>query len=378
MKTLLINYIYYNPVGHLVEALKFSRGLYEANPDLEIHVALNRYSPTELTAACPWIAKTYPIDIYEFLEKGSDAVSLKGIPRSWDYVMTNSLVRSDIAKAAKLGRDEEAMGNYLGIVENLFEASLGKGVFFPKIKFPDGLNYSRDARVELNLPQSAIDFAKRLEHDGPKICILLGGSGTYRYYPAIRTWIKVIRALNSAFPELKIYLAGVRHTPNGYTRTAGYTVSNTKNLLHKFRNMDDCYDIGLWNQLAIVKQSDIFLSPHSGFGFLAPCVGTPWLAISGGDWPEYFFNHVPFYSVLPDNPEYPRCGDLATSLPRHRAGRMTDMDPKNLDRKIPEIIEAAKLLMDENVTYEEALRRHRLNIQNANVRRDRIHQEPIF
>ena len=39
MKTLLINYIYYNPVGHVVEALKFSKGLQEANPDIEIHVA---------------------------------------------------------------------------------------------------------------------------------------------------------------------------------------------------------------------------------------------------------------------------------------------------------------------------------------------------
>jgi hypothetical protein len=292
--------------------------------------------------------------------------------------MTNTHVLHDIAKSAKLGRDEEAMKNYLGVTESLFQASVGKGVFFPRIKFPEGLQYSRDARVELKLPPSAIDFAKRLEHDGPKISILLGGSGTYRHYPAIRTWIKIIHALNSAFPNLRIYLTGVRRSPQGRTRTAGYTVSNTNNLLHKFRNMINCYDVGLWNQLAIMRQSDVFLSPHCGFAFLAPCVNVPWLAISGGDWPEYFFNHVPFYSVLPDNPKYPCMGDLSVSASRHHTGKIPDMNPRNLDKKIPEIVEAAKLLMDDSFTYEKALQRHRLNTQNANVRRDRIHQGPIF
>jgi hypothetical protein len=142
--------------------------------------------------------------------------------------------------------------------------------------------------------------------------------------------------------------------------------------------MIDCYDIGLWNQLAIVKQSDVFLSPHSGFAFLAPCVNTPWLAISGGDWPEYFFNHVPFYSVLPDNPEYPCYGDSSTLDSGHRTGKIPDMDPQKFDKRIPEIVEAAKLLMDDGFTYEKALQRHRRNIQNANVRRDRIHRGPIF
>ena len=32
----------------------------------------------------------------------------------------------------------------------------------------------------------------------------------------------------------------------------------------------------------------------------ALAVGTPWLALSGGRWFEYFFNHVPFRSLIPD------------------------------------------------------------------------------
>jgi hypothetical protein len=45
--------------------------------------------------------------------------------------------------------------------------------------------------------------------------------------------------------------------------------------------------------------------PHSGFGLAALAVGTPWLTLSGGRWPEYFFNGVPFHSVLPDPDRHP-------------------------------------------------------------------------
>jgi ADP-heptose:LPS heptosyltransferase len=378
MRTLLINYVYYNPVGHVVEALKFSKGLHEANPDIEIHVALNRYSPTQLTEAYPWIAKTYPIDIHEFLTKGPDAACLKRIPRTWDYIMTNTLVLHDLAKTKTSGRDEKAMGNYVRVSGTLFRASSGTGTFFPKIVFPTGLHYRVDAKVELQIPQHTNRFARRYEHDGPTICLLLGGSGPYRVYPTISTWIKIIRALNDSFPNLRIYLTGVRKSEKGRTATSGYTDGRIDKILKTFRNVVDCYDIGLWNQLAIIKQSDVFLSPHTGFGSLAPCVNTPWLTISGGNWPEYFFNHVPFYSVMPDNPDFPYLGNLEARDENGRPRRIPDMQPHKLEKKIPEIIEGTRLLMTKSFTYEAALKRHRLNIQRANVRRDKVHLGPFF
>jgi hypothetical protein len=36
----------------------------------------------------------------------------------------------------------------------------------------------------------------------------------------------------------------------------------------------------------------------------ALAVGTPWLALSGGRWFEYFFNRVPFRSMIPDPERY--------------------------------------------------------------------------
>jgi hypothetical protein len=107
-------------------------------------------------------------------------------------------------------------------------------------------------------------------------------------------------------------------------------------------------------------------------------VNTPWLTISGGNWPEYFFNHVPFYSVLPDNPDFPYLGNLESRDENGRPHRIPDMQPHKLEKKIPEIIEGTRLLMTDSFTYEAALKRHRLNIQQANVRRDKVHLGPFF
>ena len=120
---------------------------------------------------------------------------------------------------------------------------------------------------------------------------------------------------------------------------------------------------------------DILLSPHTGFAFLAPCVDTPWLALSGAACPEYFFNQVPFYSVLPNNPEYPYMGEFDED---EGPEKIISMRPSKLEPKIPEIVEAAQLLLDKNFTYEKAFKRHRENISRANIRKDKIPTKPIF
>ena len=70
MKKLLLNFVYYRPVGHAVEALKYAKGYYDANKDdIEIHLLLNADTPVELVDACYWIKKTYSIE--KIVEKRS-------------------------------------------------------------------------------------------------------------------------------------------------------------------------------------------------------------------------------------------------------------------------------------------------------------------
>ena len=39
--------------------------------------------------------------------------------------------------------------------------------------------------------------------------------------------------------------------------------------------------------------------------FFSPCLGTPWLCLSGGEWAEPMPAQVPFYCVLPNCKYYP-------------------------------------------------------------------------
>ena len=58
-QTLFLNWVYYYPVGHAVEALKVAKGYHSANRKMKVSVLLNAETPVELAEACPWITRAY-------------------------------------------------------------------------------------------------------------------------------------------------------------------------------------------------------------------------------------------------------------------------------------------------------------------------------
>jgi hypothetical protein len=58
---LLLNSVFYNPVGHVAESLKVAKGLADCNAGTAVSLLLNATAPYELAEACPWIARVYPI-----------------------------------------------------------------------------------------------------------------------------------------------------------------------------------------------------------------------------------------------------------------------------------------------------------------------------
>ncbi|PIN88584.1 hypothetical protein COU61_04300, partial [Candidatus Pacearchaeota archaeon CG10_big_fil_rev_8_21_14_0_10_35_13] len=153
-----------------------------------------------------------------------------------------------------------------------------------------------------------------------------------------------------------------------------YTTNEVNNLIKNFDNVKDAYDIGLWNQLALIESCDVFISPHTGFAFLAPCVGTPWLEIAGSNWAAYFYNKVSFYSVMPNNKNYPYEGGADEDIVE---GHVRGMNPKLLDKKIPEIINGLKLLLDKKFTYQKAEEKHMNNLKKANIKHERMLKAPL-
>ncbi|MFH0906554.1 MAG: hypothetical protein V1824_04420 [archaeon] len=388
-KKLLLNFVYYNPVGHVVEGLKYARGFYEANKDLEISIALNKYAPYNLANLCSWIKNIYPIDVYEILDKGNNASCLKQIPLKWDYIVTNNLPLLE-ARFSDIGQEETGFLAYLNYCIHNFKSksdegklyALKKGKYNDSIesksfidRLPKELKYKIDSKIIFKLPKENLEFIKKYDYNGKKICIMLGGSGEACRYPSVDSWIKIIDSLNKKFKDLRIYITGIRKKIKGRTNTSAYSDKEINKIINSSENIIDCYDIGFLNQLALVESCDIFLSPHTGFGFLASCVATPGLTLSGGNWGEFFYNGTPFYSIFPNDPNYPHSGALDTE---NRIEKIPGMNNTEIEKKNPEIITAVKLLLDKNFTYKKALAKHKENIAKANIRKDIIVQKPFF
>lgn len=369
MKKLLINYVYYSPVGHLLEAIKHAKGYYEANKDLQISLLVNSETPIELAKACDWIDSVYSISTKEVLFKGKEAESIKVIPKDWDYVLVDHRVD---------GLTTESGDDWLGTVQSVLqEVFVGKEINGPTpkrswksdedVSLKTPLPYKLNAHIEIPLPKDSKDFVKKYINGEVVITILPSGSAGLRQSPSLEMWEKICIKFAEAIPGVKINFTGVTKSEVGRTATQDISHEDIDKLVKKLPNAENCFNIGLWNQVALIEASDIFCSPHSGFSFVSQVIGTPWLAISGCPWPEYFFNDTPFYSVLPDCQSYPSkldeksdCGKLL-----FENKKTICMQDNSLLKKIPEIIKGARMLLDSNFTYHDAIELHLQKIKDS-------------
>lgn len=359
-KKLLINWVYYPPVGHAVEALKIAKGYSLANKNLDVYLLLNADTPTELAGACPWIKRTYPISTDEVFKDGEKAKCLQKIPKNWDYISTDN-------RAGRLvkGNDRVELARTQEVLQKIFVAKSSS--ILPVVPNP---------KIILPIPTKAKVFAKKFKHRGPMVAIMLGGAKGLRQSPSVEMWLKICLALEQAIPNLKIYFMGITKSDHHRTFTKDFTLDDVSYLIKHLKNAESAYNIGLWNQIALMKKCDIFLSPHTGFAFLAFVVDTPWLEIATCRWPLYFLNDVPFYSVLPKCNSYPSLDNRAKECDRllREGKRVACVADDLIEKKIPEIVKGAKLLLDKSFTYHKAIKLHL-----RKIRKDYdIHNFPSF
>ena len=353
-KTLLVNWVYYRPVGHALEGFKVARDYFEVNRDFKISVLLNSEMPYEIGTLCPWIDKVYIADVKELAEYGMSAKCLKSIPPIWDFVVSDDrLVHSYDSYSEELKSANQTILEFL-------QAEIWKG----NRLFPQGENMPQikfDTEMRFVVPESAREFIREYKHNGLKICILPAGSNADRIYPEANWWVKMMESVTQNFPNVRFYMTGTKNKNGNRSESYTFSEDNIKLILKEVDNVENCFDIGIINQIALLEYCDLLISPHSGFAFLAGCVNTPWLTISGARWPEYFFNHIKFYSVLPSCKKYPcytgmkvKCTDEMKS-----GNPVICMSTKNLDKKIHEIITAIKKLRDDNFNYQDSIELYR-------------------
>ena len=174
------------------------------------------------------------------------------------------------------------------------------------------------------------------------------GSSERALYPSLAAWERILDAL----PDARIVLIG-RLARDERTATA-FSADELAALRSHRRAPLDGFDLPLAEQLALVEACDVFLAPHTGFGLAALAVGTPWLALSGGRWFEYWFNHVPFRSVIPDTERFPCFSQFAPAAVVD--GRTPSMSDERIAADLDRIVAAAEELLDGSLSYEQALR----------------------
>lgn len=372
---LLINWAYYNPVGHLFEALQHARGYYAANHHaVDVYLLVNAASPTALVEACPWIAGVYSIDFADVVAHGEQAASLRAIPQEWEYIITDPRVR---AEALRPGWDEDDLIATQAVVQSYLRATEWSG--FSRgwectwnttglLGTDDPLPYAANARFTLPLPHDAQAFVQRYHHDGPMICLLPGGSGGIAQSPSLELWAEMLRALATALPNLRVCVTGISRRIGGQTFTRDFSPTAIDELAQRLPFVTNCFDIGLWNQVALISASDILLAPHTGFAFTSQFVGTLWLALSGCPWPEYIFNGIPFYSVIPNCASYPAEGHTERECNQWlaRGEKARCMEDEQLRARIPDLLQGAHFLLNPAVTYEQAIARHVANLRRQN------------
>ena len=189
--------------------------------------------------------------------------------------------------------------------------------------------------------------------------LLSGGGGALRS-PTANAWLEICRAVDAALPGVRFHFTGVSARVNGRSFTRDWPPDAAAALCSALPRAELAYDIGLWNQLALIARCALFLSPHTGFGFVPQLVGTPWLALSSCPWPEYLLNGVPFYSALPDCDSYPSETRTADGCGRRlREGlRPACMEDRSLAARLGDIRRGAELLTDPSFDFAAARALH--------------------
>jgi hypothetical protein len=347
-ESLLVNYMEFANVGHVIEALRYALAYHAADRSREISVLLPSNSPSELAAFCPFVHGVYPVS-----PRLNDLPgSLEEVPRTWDWIVDNPRRHDPVHVAAWDGLDR-----WFATTDRELSTRRGRG---PVGAEPP--SYTPHQQLRLELPTPEREAAGALLEGAPvRIAVLPTGSGPRWQYPSSGSWQLILHALRERHPGVRFCLLG-KLGDDGRTRSS-FTTAELALLRGVFPDGVDGFDQPIAQQLALVEACDLFLSPHTGFGMAALAVATPWLTLSGGSWPEYFFNGVPFYSLFPDpelfGPYTPYVAPPMLAADTDGEGsRSPSMSRARISHDLDELLDAATQLIERRLSYEQALQLH--------------------
>lgn len=346
-KTLLIVWVYFPAVGHLVEAIEVAANYKVSNPNLEIHLLVNSSTPFKIASYCSFIEEVHILEVNDDYKTSPIIFQLKS--RSFEYVVFPkrlyyipkdfTSILYDCNQYLKINLVGSIWTGYNDVSTSDPNALCSKSFSSFKIEIPNN-------EIRLNLPDS---------YGYPKIAVMLKGASNQSVWPSLKTWNRLLLAIKAKYPKAQFYITGITAAHLTPKTSASKIQKSLSEFVSSIPDAFNFYDVGLDNQLGLIQHVDVFLSPHTGFAFLAPCLGTPWLALSGGQWSEHMPAKMPFYSVLPSCSKYPcHSGDMKLECRVRLKLKQPIKCMSNLIPSHDNILVGLKKLLDINYTFENA------------------------
>ena len=362
-KRVLISWVYHTAYGHVVEALEASASVMQGNPGVDVSLLLTKSPGVQLVQYAPWVSKTWIID-----PKANSEEQIRGIPEEWDHVVYSASLSHEPEKwySGELLNCNRLLQSHLkgrdGVQFERARTSSGNALSMPA--FPD---------VKLQLPEESRIWAKQHRRgSGPVFALLLSGSLGATHAPRIGQWHKIIQRLSAEHDGAEFWVVGTSHRGR-----FGFCSEQTRQKmvagLQGAGRVRLLLDVGLEKQLALMEEADVFVSTHTGFAFLASCLGTPWLCLSGGAWPDVPIGHTPFWFSMPACSLFPCWGreKLECSLRRRLRQPIACLDGM-LASRLDDIAEGATRLLSGTLSFEACFEVWQRRLQELGLDQSRV------
>jgi hypothetical protein len=357
---LLIAWVYHPAVGHLVEALEVAANYHAANPSLEIHILVHENTLFVIGEYCDFIHETHTISVQNY---GIDKASIKNLlPKDFDYIV--------FPKRLKYSPQDfpEPLLKVNLFLQEYFKPKIWGGYNDSPSKDVWALQENLYSAFKIKIPKVKIAYKLPEINDKPIFSVMLKGASKQTKWPSFKTWKIILSGIKKKYPEARFLITGVLEAHGNIHNSDFQLKNNIDTFIASIPGAINCYDIGLENQLAIIQSSNIFIAPHTGFAFLAPCLGTPWLALSGGEWAEEMPAQMPFYSVLPSCKKYPcNGGDMKLSCRARLKFKQPIKCMTSLNSKLDDILLGIEKLLNKYYLFDDAFNDYQNSAISNNV-----------
>ena len=299
---LLIVWVYYPAVGHLVEAFEVAANYYAANPNLKIHVLVHYKTSFKIGAYCDFIHQIYPLDPEDCNKENKMIHTLSKL--EFDYIV--------FPKRLKYTPQDftSSLLECNQFLQTILKPKIWFGYNDTNCSDTNALKEAPNSPFKIKIPEDKLTFDYDSNLGKPIFSVMLKGASKQTIWPSLTMWRIILLSVKQTYPESCFLITGLTSAYVTSKATETETKNKISNFIDAIPDAINCYDIGLENQLGIIQNSDVFIAPHTGFAFFSPCLGTPWLCLSGGEWAEPMPAQVPFYCVLPNCKYYPRASSI--------------------------------------------------------------------